>query len=94
MIPPALVLIGKERWIVPVPLFVLWPLLPPALVLAWRGDPTHPLSSAERLCEALPRAELHVAHSLDDVRSWSGMIRAFLKRLGPLPSAVPALTPG
>jgi pimeloyl-ACP methyl ester carboxylesterase len=63
----------------------------PALVLAWRGDPAHPLSTAETLSEALPRAELRVARNLDDVRSWSEAIREFLKRLAPPGS--PALAP-
>ena len=63
----------------------------PALVLAWRGDPAHPLSTAEALCEALPRAELRVASSLEEVRSWSESIREFIKRLAP--PASPVLAP-
>jgi pimeloyl-ACP methyl ester carboxylesterase len=51
----------------------------PALVLAWRGDPVHPLSSAERLAELLPRAELHVARSLAEVRAWRDRVGVFLE---------------
>jgi pimeloyl-ACP methyl ester carboxylesterase len=50
----------------------------PALVLAWRGDPTHPLSTAERLSEWLPDAKLHVADSSSDVGAWPQRIREFL----------------
>jgi 3-oxoadipate enol-lactonase len=55
----------------------------PALILAWRGDPAHPLSSAERLVEILPAAELHVAGSLEEVQAWSPRIRHFLAGLKP-----------
>lgn len=58
----------------------------PALVLAWEGDPAHPLSTAERLGELLPHAELRVARSEDDVHGWSASISAFL---GSLPSRDP-----
>jgi pimeloyl-ACP methyl ester carboxylesterase len=60
----------------------------PALVLAWRGDPAHPLSTAERLVELLPGAELHVAASLDEIRAWSGAICDFLSELRPHGTAV------
>ena len=50
----------------------------PALILAWRGDPSHPLSTAERLAELLPNAELHVADSDDDIRAWPVRIREYL----------------
>jgi pimeloyl-ACP methyl ester carboxylesterase len=66
----------------------------PALVLAWRGDPAHPLSTAEALRDALPHAELRVASNLEDVHSWSEAIREFLKRLAPPPSPVLAPPPG
>ncbi len=51
----------------------------PTLILAWRGDPVHPVSTAARLAELLPRAELHVAGTLDEVRAWSGRIAAFAR---------------
>lgn len=52
----------------------------PALVLAWRGDPTHPLSTAERLAELLPNVELQIAESGRDIRAWPERIRDFLQR--------------
>jgi len=70
----------------------------PALILAWRDDPTHPVSSAERLADLLPEAELRVADSGDDIRGWSAEIRGFLasrvvSRV-PAPSPPPAPAPG
>jgi pimeloyl-ACP methyl ester carboxylesterase len=53
----------------------------PVLVLAWRHDSAHPVSTAKRLIELFPSAELHVAESLDDVRGWSLGIRTFLATL-------------
>lgn len=50
----------------------------PALILAWSGDPTHPVSTAERLAELLPDAELHVAKQLDDIAEWAERVRSFL----------------
>ncbi len=46
----------------------------PALVLAWAGDPGHPVSTAERLAELLPNASLQVATSVDAVRAWSALV--------------------
>jgi pimeloyl-ACP methyl ester carboxylesterase len=50
----------------------------PALVLAWPGDPTHPLSTAKQLAELLPDAELHVADGSSDIRDWPERVREFL----------------
>ncbi|WP_055588390.1 alpha/beta fold hydrolase [Streptacidiphilus griseoplanus] len=50
----------------------------PALVLAWEGDPVHPVSTAERLAELLPGAELHISGTAAEVRGWAGRIAAFL----------------
>jgi pimeloyl-ACP methyl ester carboxylesterase len=55
----------------------------PALILAWRRDPSHPLATAERLAELLPGAELRVAGSLDEIRGWSDAIRSFLQDVSP-----------
>jgi pimeloyl-ACP methyl ester carboxylesterase len=51
----------------------------PTLILAWRGDPVHPVSTATQLAELLPRAELHVAATLDEVRAWPERIAAFAR---------------
>jgi pimeloyl-ACP methyl ester carboxylesterase len=53
----------------------------PALILAWRADPTHPVSTAEQLAQCLPQAELRTARTLEEVRAWSAGIRDFLAAL-------------
>lgn len=55
----------------------------PALILAWRGDPVHPVSTATQLAELLPRADLHVAATLDEVRGWPERIAAFARSVSP-----------
>ncbi|MCX2963612.1 alpha/beta fold hydrolase [Gordonia aquimaris] len=50
----------------------------PTLILAWTGDPAHPVSSGELLAEALPNAELRVASTPDALRSWSDAVAGFL----------------
>jgi len=50
----------------------------PALVLAWSGDPFHPLSTAKRLCGLLPKAELHVASTPAELESWPERVGSFL----------------
>lgn len=50
----------------------------PALVLAWDTDPGHPVSTATRLAELLPHAELHVAYDMGDIRAWPQRVAAFL----------------
>jgi pimeloyl-ACP methyl ester carboxylesterase len=51
----------------------------PALILAWTDDATHPVSTAERLAEILPRAELHVAGSAEAMQGWTKRIADFLE---------------
>ncbi|MEE3853366.1 alpha/beta hydrolase [Gordonia sp. LSe1-13] len=50
----------------------------PTLILAWTGDPAHPVSSGERLAAALPNAELRVASTPSALRSWSDEVADFL----------------
>lgn len=49
----------------------------PTLILAWDTDPLHPVTTAERLAELIPDATLHVARSVDDVKSWTQRTAAF-----------------
>ncbi|TIC86663.1 alpha/beta hydrolase [Nocardioides sp. GY 10127] len=42
----------------------------PTLILAWTGDPAHPLSSAERLHELIPHSRLVVAETPEDAEHW------------------------
>ena len=53
----------------------------PALILAWDGDPEHPVATAEALADALMLSELHVATDLADVRQWPKLIAHFLDGL-------------
>jgi 3-oxoadipate enol-lactonase len=50
----------------------------PVLVLAWAGDPGHPVSTAERLAQLLPDARLEIAHTTADLRTWGTRAAAFL----------------
>ncbi|HEY4333973.1 MAG TPA: alpha/beta fold hydrolase [Ilumatobacteraceae bacterium] len=54
----------------------------PTLILAWTGDPGHPMSTAERLAELIPRAELHRATTFRDLSSWTDITSDFVDRLG------------
>lgn len=51
----------------------------PTLVLAWEGDPAHPVSTATALADALIRAELVVAPSLAEVTHWPERVATFLR---------------
>jgi 3-oxoadipate enol-lactonase len=50
----------------------------PTLLLPWISDDGHPLSTSERLLELLPRVQIHVAHHLRDVGTWTDRIDSFL----------------
>jgi len=50
----------------------------PTLLLPWVSDDGHPLSTSERLLELLPSVQIHVAHQLRDVGTWTDRIDAFL----------------
>lgn len=53
----------------------------PALLLAWTGDPVHPLTTAEELASVLPAAELVVARTAEDLAGWTDRVRQFLSGL-------------
>jgi pimeloyl-ACP methyl ester carboxylesterase len=53
----------------------------PVLILAWDGDPWHPVSTAEALADLLILSEIQVAHDLGDVRRWPELVREFLDSL-------------
>ncbi|MEM9034929.1 MAG: alpha/beta hydrolase [Actinomycetota bacterium] len=50
----------------------------PAVILAWTGDPGHPVSTAEALHELLPDTRLHLAGTSDELARWSGIVAEFL----------------
>ena len=59
----------------------------PALILAWDGDAGHPVSTATRLAEVLPRAALHVASTVAELRRWPELVRAHVDSVLTGPSA-------
>ncbi len=54
----------------------------PTLVLAWIDDPAHPMSTAEQLCDLLPRSRLVTARRPDDVATWSAELARHVARHG------------
>jgi non-heme chloroperoxidase len=52
----------------------------PTLILAWDTDPLHPVSTAEQLHELIPDSTLHVAHSVEDVKTWTQRTAEFFGR--------------
>ena len=50
----------------------------PTLVLAWSGDPGHPVSTAERLRDTLPSAQVSIASTRTEYDSWSDQLHSFL----------------
>lgn len=53
----------------------------PTLILAWTGDPGHPTSTAHRLGELLPDAEVVVSATRDDFDTWTTRCTDFLGSL-------------
>lgn len=54
----------------------------PTTILAWVGDPGHPLSTAESLAALLPHATLTVAHTPEDVEAWPEILSEDVDRRG------------
>ena len=54
----------------------------PAVVLAWAGDPGHPVSTAEVLADVLPRASLEVADDLATVLAWPEQVASVVAAAG------------
>jgi len=50
----------------------------PTLVLALSGDTGHPVSTAELLVELMPKAELSVASTWDELQTWTDRATAFI----------------
>jgi 3-oxoadipate enol-lactonase len=75
LMPP--VLRGAARSDLP-PLTVLAKMAVPTLLLAWEGDPVHPVETARLLATMLPSAQLHVARNPDELRQWGNIAVRFL----------------
>lgn len=50
----------------------------PTLILAWTGDPVHPVATTEELARLIPHADAHVASTANDLAGWTGLIRDFV----------------
>jgi pimeloyl-ACP methyl ester carboxylesterase len=50
----------------------------PCQILAWIGDPTHPVSSAEEVHRLLPNSELFIAQGYDDFKTIPQRMRDFV----------------
>jgi 3-oxoadipate enol-lactonase len=50
----------------------------PTLILAWDGDPGHPVDTAERLHDLIPGSTLHVARTPEEVKTWGDRTAGFL----------------
>jgi len=71
------VLRGAARSDLP-PLDALAKMAVPTLLLAWAGDPVHPVETAQQLAATLPSARLHVAHTPEELRRWGEIAVGFL----------------
>ncbi|WNC73818.1 alpha/beta hydrolase [Thalassotalea psychrophila] len=52
----------------------------PTLILAWTGDPSHPVETATELHQVMPNTELHIADGYSDLQHWSQLIRDFVSK--------------
>lgn len=50
----------------------------PCLILAWTGDPGHPVSTAEQLAATMPNAELVVSSTAGELATWTQRVIDFL----------------
>jgi 3-oxoadipate enol-lactonase len=53
----------------------------PTMILAWSGDPGHPVSTSERLIELMPHATLSVASTAAEVTGWTDRVTDFLRTI-------------
>jgi 3-oxoadipate enol-lactonase len=61
------------------PIEVIEKITQPTLILAWAGDPGHPVSTSEKLAAAIPGAEFHVSDTADGIRQWGRLAAEFLR---------------
>ncbi len=52
----------------------------PCQILAWVGDPTHPVSSAEEVHQLLPKSELFIAQGYEDFKTIPQRMRDFVAK--------------
>lgn len=61
------------------PLEAIAELTQPTLIIAWAGDPGHPVSTAEKLHAAIANSELHVSETQADLFTWGERAAQFLE---------------
>lgn len=57
-------------------------ILTPTLILAWSGDPAHPLRTAQRLEKWMPAARLMVARTPYGLTAWPGLFAEHVTTVG------------
>lgn len=50
----------------------------PTMILAWSGDPVHPVSTANELHDLIPGSVLHIATTADDLAGWNALVADFI----------------
>ncbi|MCL3778962.1 alpha/beta hydrolase [Prolixibacteraceae bacterium JC049] len=50
----------------------------PTLILGWEGDDTHPHSSIEQLKSVLPKAEVHIAKNITELKQFTTIVEEFV----------------
>ena len=55
----------------------------PTLILAWSGDPGHPVSSAEELHKLIDGSTVQIASTLEQLETWTDRIIDFVTDVGP-----------
>lgn len=54
----------------------------PTMILAWSGDPGHPVSSADQLHGLINGSTVHIASTLDELETWTDRIVQFIAAVG------------
>jgi pimeloyl-ACP methyl ester carboxylesterase len=52
----------------------------PTIILAWVGDPTHPVSTAEELHRLLPKSEMFIAQGYEEFKTIPGKMQDFVSQ--------------
>ena len=50
----------------------------PTLLLAWEGDPAHPVATAQALAGAMVQSDLRIAKDIADIKAWPAAVEEFL----------------
>ena len=53
----------------------------PTLILAWTGDPVHPIATADTLAGLLPQAKLHIASTAGELSEWTRLVSTFVESI-------------